>query len=84
MWRGLLYTDLEPIATLRSIMESEVESHGLPTRTVGEEIANTLTHGAGLALSLTAMAILLWKAATNGDAWHSASCAVFGEASWIE
>lgn len=59
-------------------MQSEPQAHGLPTRTVGEEIANTLTHGVGLAMSLAAMAILLWKAATHGDVWHVTSCAVFG------
>ena len=59
-------------------MKSEAEEYGLPSRTVGEEIANTLTHGAGLLGSLVAMAFMLYKAWTNGDAWHVAGCAIFG------
>lgn len=56
----------------------EAGKHGLPAQTVGEEIANTLTHGVGLAMSLAAMGILIWKAATTGGFWHVMSVAVFG------
>jgi hemolysin III len=60
-------------------MKSEEEPpHGLPSRTVGEEIANTLTHGAGLLASLAAMGLMLWKAIAHGDFWHILSCATFG------
>lgn len=53
-------------------------NYGLPQTTVGEELANTLTHGVGLALSLTALVWMVYKAAVHGDAWHVVACAVFG------
>ncbi len=52
--------------------------HGLPDTTVADEIANTLTHGIGLILSIAAMSVMIYEAATHGDVWHVASCAVFG------
>lgn len=52
--------------------------HGLPKTTVSEELANTLTHGAGLALSLTALVWMVYQAWIHGDAWHVTACAVFG------
>ncbi len=52
--------------------------HGLPSTTVGEEIANTLTHGLGLVLSLCALVWMVYQAATHGDAYHVVACAVFG------
>ena len=44
----------------------------------GEELAHTITHGAGLLLSLAGTPILITLAALHGDAWHVVSCAVFG------
>lgn len=52
--------------------------HGLPETTAVDEIANTLTHGLGLALSLAAMAVLIWEAWVHGGVWHVVSCAIFG------
>lgn len=46
--------------------------------TPGEELANSLTHGLGWALSLVALALLTAFAALRGDAWHVASCTVYG------
>lgn len=43
-----------------------------------EELANSLTHGIGLALSVTGLVILLVLAARRGTAWHIVSCAVYG------
>ena len=54
------------------------DHHGLPQTTLGEELANTLTHGAGLVLSLTALIWMVYKAWIHGDAWHVTACAVFG------
>lgn len=59
-------------------MTPEAEDYGLPQCTVGEEIANTLTHGVGLVGSLAALALLVWQAAEHGDFWHVTSCAIFG------
>ncbi|HVS51075.1 MAG TPA: hemolysin III family protein [Opitutaceae bacterium] len=43
-----------------------------------EELANALTHGAGLALSIAALALLVTFASRHGDAWHVTSVAIFG------
>jgi hemolysin III len=47
-----------------------------PTR--GEEIANAVTHGAGLVASLAAVPLLVLAAAARGDAWQVVACTVFG------
>jgi hemolysin III len=49
-----------------------------PTQSIGEEIANSVTHGVAAACSVAALAILVVSAAMRGDAWHVVSCAIFG------
>lgn len=51
-----------------------------PPRTYsrGEEIANWVTHGLGLALSIAALTLLIVFASRRGDAWHVVSFTVFG------
>jgi len=46
--------------------------------TIGEEIANSVTHGVAAALSIAALVILVVFAALRGNAWHVVSCTVFG------
>src|SRR5215203_723414 len=43
-----------------------------------EEVANTLTHGIGLILSLAGFVFLVVLAAYKGDAWHIASSVIYG------
>ncbi|MBV9923450.1 MAG: hemolysin III family protein [Acidobacteria bacterium] len=43
-----------------------------------EEVANCATHGVGLALSVAGFVALVALAYAHGDAWHIASCAVYG------
>lgn len=43
-----------------------------------EEVANTLTHGFGLVLSLIGFVILVTLAGLNGSVWHIASAVVYG------
>ena len=43
-----------------------------------EEVANCATHGVGLALSVAGFVALVALAWGHGDAWHVASCAVYG------
>ena len=43
-----------------------------------EEIANTITHGFGLLLSLIGLAILLALAWRTGNYWHKLSCSIYG------
>ncbi|NCC23658.1 MAG: hemolysin III family protein [Deltaproteobacteria bacterium] len=46
--------------------------------TTGEEIANSVTHGAGILLSVTGLCILTALAAMRGNAWHVVACSIFG------
>ena len=48
------------------------------TYTRGEEIANSLTHGLGLVLSIAGLSVLVTFGALHGDAWTVVGCAVFG------
>lgn len=43
-----------------------------------EEVANTLTHGAGLLLSIVGFLVLATLAIIHGDGWHIASSAIYG------
>lgn len=42
-----------------------------------EELANALTHGAGLTASLVGLPPLVWMATTRGDALNIVACSVF-------
>jgi hemolysin III len=44
---------------------------------LGEEIANSVTHGAGLVASIAGLVLLVVAASRRGDAWIIASCAVY-------
>lgn len=46
--------------------------------TLGEEIANSVTHGVALLASVTALPILLVVAAERGDPWQIVGGAIFG------
>ena len=45
---------------------------------LGEEIANAVTHGVGAALSVAALVLLVGVAALWGNSWHLASAIVYG------
>jgi hemolysin III len=45
---------------------------------VGEEIANSVTHGIGTLLAIGGVAVLVTFAALRGSAWHVVACSVFG------
>ena len=47
-------------------------------QTLGEEIANCITHGAGLLASLAALPLLIVVAAVRGDPWQVVGGAIFG------
>jgi hemolysin III len=47
-------------------------------QTLGEEIANSVTHGIGWVLSAAALAFLALETATTGDPWRVASASVYG------
>lgn len=46
--------------------------------TLGEEIANSITHGIGAALSVAGLIVMMVIAAMNGSAWQIVACAVYG------
>jgi len=43
-----------------------------------DEIANTVTHGIGLVLSIAGFVVLLVLAILRGTAWHIVACSVYG------
>jgi hemolysin III len=53
---------------------------GPRTPSVGEEIANAVTHGFGAALAVAGLALLVALASLFGDGWQLASAIVFGVA----
>ena len=54
--------------------------HALQNKTysTGEEIANSITHGIGTALSIAGLIILVVLAARQGDAWKIVSFSIYG------
>lgn len=48
------------------------------TFTKREEIANSITHGIGTALSIAALVLLIVFASIHGNAWHVVSFTLFG------
>src|SRR6185295_20111958 len=48
------------------------------SQVVIEELANGITHGIGLALSLIGFGVLMALAIIRGTAWHIVGCTVFG------
>lgn len=45
---------------------------------LGEEIANSITHGIGTLLALTGLIVLISTAANHGNSWHIVSSSIFG------
>lgn len=45
--------------------------------TLGEEIANSVTHGAGLVASIAGLFVLVAAAVERGDVWIITSCAIY-------
>jgi hemolysin III len=52
-------------------------THVSTRRLSAEEVANSLTHGVGLALSIVGFIVLEVLAAMRGSAWRIVSCAVY-------
>jgi len=46
--------------------------------TLGEEIANSITHGVGIGLSVAALTLLIMFGVESGNAWKLASAIVYG------
>jgi hemolysin III len=46
--------------------------------TRGEEIANSITHGAGALLSIAGLVAMVVQSAIRGTAWHIVACSLYG------
>lgn len=46
--------------------------------TIGEEIANSITHGLGAGLAIAGLVSLVYYSAVYGTIWHIVSCAIYG------
>tara|TARA_R110000787_G_scaffold15088_34_gene46564 strand:- start:1713 stop:2456 length:744 start_codon:yes stop_codon:yes gene_type:complete len=44
----------------------------------GEHLADAITHGLGVVLSIIGLVVLVVRAALYGDTWHVVACSVFG------
>jgi len=44
----------------------------------GEELANAVTHGIGLLVSIAGLVLLVVFSALRGDVWHVVSCSIYG------
>ena len=49
-----------------------------PSYSFGEELANSITHGVGVVLSIAGLSVLTSFASVFGSAWHIVSCAIYG------
>ena len=58
-------------------MESEA-ADSLTVYSRGEEVANAVTHGIGLALSVAGLAVLVTLTSRRGDGWGVTATAIFG------
>ena len=52
--------------------------NGLASNTKGEIIANSISHGIGVGLSIAGLVILVIRAAKSGSGWHLAGFLIFG------
>lgn len=52
--------------------------HKTPMYTLGEEIANSITHGIGAVLSIVGLTVLIVLAAIYGDTWRVISFSIYG------
>lgn len=49
-----------------------------PSESKAEELANSITHGVGLVLSVVGWGVLMALAWLFGDGWHLLSCGIYG------
>jgi len=54
------------------------EIYSVKTQSLGEEIANSITHSVGIGLSIAALVILVILASRRGDAWKIVSFSIYG------
>ncbi|MEX1311010.1 MAG: hemolysin III family protein [Candidatus Sulfomarinibacteraceae bacterium] len=58
-----------------------MKPHSQPVQySIGEEIANSLTHGLGALLAIGGTTVLVTLAALHGDVWDVVACSIYGVA----
>ncbi|MGB6371463.1 MAG: hemolysin III family protein, partial [Atribacterota bacterium] len=67
---------MKNLENVRNILKTQ--THLLKSQTLGEEIANSITHGIGAGLSIAALVILVVLASKRGDAWRIVSFSIYG------
>jgi hemolysin III len=63
------------------LAERAIESQESPREalySIPEEVAHSVLHGIGLALSIAGLVVLVVLASLRGTAWHIVSCSVYG------
>lgn len=66
-----------------SIYKSKKEISSSREQSLGEEIANSVTHGIGAALSVAALVLLVVFASLYGDVWRIVSFSIYGATLFI-
>lgn len=59
-------------------MHSNITKPYASRYSTGEEIANSITHGVGIVLSIAGLAVMAAFASLFGSAWHIVSCSIYG------
>ena len=59
-------------------MNKKKKKVSLPNQSMGEEIANSITHGIGIALSIAALVLLVVFSSQRGDVWQIVSFSIYG------
>jgi hemolysin III len=61
------------------MLDSKQETtHAKPAYTLGEEIANSISHGIGTGLAIVGLTVLIIIAVLNNDPWHLVGFAIYG------
>lgn len=55
-----------------------IQARAIKRQSPAEELANSLTHGLGLLISIAGLTVLVVFAALRGDAWHITSFSIYG------
>ena len=69
---------MSPLSRGRNVVSMRPHSAEASRRVTLEELANTLTHGFGLLLSIAGFVVLLVLAILRGTAWHIVACSIYG------
>ncbi len=59
-------------------MTKEIKAKGVTDQSIGEEIANSITHGIGAALAIAGLVLLIVFSSLYGDAWRIVTFSIYG------